>query len=297
MLSVLIPLRNWNPCSLVETLAGQLIKSGAPFEILISDDSDPVNSQPILQELRKVHGVICYSRNIPLGRSANRNFLATRAKYEYLLFIDGDAGCDTEHFIENYLDKLNPANVLCGGTLYQQEPPDNPELILRWKYGRSREQTTADQRQKHPWKSFSTFNFLIPSAVFNKIRFDESVKGYGHEDTIFGVHLHLSGVNIVHLNNGLLHLGLEPCTSYLEKIRESGTNLRSLASRNAFPETYSEEISLLNSWIRLKKLGLTSLMATWFKYRRKSIEKRLCGPDPSLLLLDLYKLGSISSID
>lgn len=297
MLSVLIPLRNWNPVSLVEALASQLIQSGKPFEILISDDSNPKDSSEIITGLGKIRGVKCFSRDKPLGRSANRNFLASEARYEYLLFIDGDAGCENDHFIEKYLSRISRNTVICGGTLYNQLPPENPDYILRWKYGREREQTSADKRQELPWKSFSTFNFLIPADVFNRIRFDESIKGYGHEDTLFGIRLHEAGIKIVHLNNGLIHLGLEPCTGYLEKIRESGANLHMLAAKNMLPAEYSDGISLLKSWRRLKKFRLTGLVATWFKYRRKSIEKRLCGPDPSLLLLDLYKLGSISSID
>ena len=297
MLSVLIPLMNWNPLCLVETLVNQLIKTGKPFEILISDDSNPLESEEILKQLSDIEGVSCFSRPAPLGRSANRNFLASKAQYEYLLFIDGDAGCEDDHYIENYFKTLGQDLVLCGGTLYNNEPPKNPESILRWKYGRAREQTHAKKRQQIPWKSFSTFNFLIPASVFNTFCFDESIKGYGHEDTLFGIQLHLAGIKIVHLDNGLIHLGLESCTVYLDKIRESGHNLIDLASRNAFPNDYLKGISLLKSWKLIKKFRLEGLVSTWFKFRRKSIEKRLCCRQPSLLLLDLYKLGSISSID
>jgi hypothetical protein len=294
MLSVLIPVKNWNPFSLVESLADQLIKSGQPYEILVSDDSDFNRSSEISQQLSPIQGLKYFCRQQPLGRSANRNFLGDQAKYQYSLFIDGDAGMAKENFIQNYLDRLSPDTVLCGGTLYDQQPPENPDCRLRWKYGRSREQSDAGKRQQRPWKSFSTFNFLIPTGIFKGIRFDESIKGYGHEDTIFGIRLHQSGVQIIHLNNGLIHLGLETSLIYLEKIRESGANLFDLDSKGMFPPRYISDISLLITFKRLKKLHLVWLVAAWFKVRRKSIEKRLCGTHPSLLLLDLYKLGAIS---
>lgn len=296
MLSVLIPVKDWNPFSLVESLANQLIQYRQPFEILISDDSDITESTKISGLLSQIPGVIYFCREKPLGRSANRNFLGDQAKYQYFLFIDGDAGMAKENYIQNYLDRLDSDSVLCGGTLYNEEPPENPDYLLRWKYGRSREQSDAQRRQKRPWKSFSTFNFLIPAKVFNDIRFDEDIKGYGHEDTIFGINLHQSGVKIIYLDNGLFHLGLEPSSVYLDKIRESGANLYLLYSRKLLPSKYIGDMNLLSSWKRLKKLQVSWLVAAWFRYRRKSIEKKLCGPNPSLLLLDLYKLGSISHI-
>lgn len=296
MLSVLIPVKDWNPVSLVEFLIAQLIRCGKPFEILVSDDSPPGESLKISHLLNHVPAVKYFCRDQPLGRSANRNFLGEQANYEFLLFIDGDAGAGDENYIKNYLDRLSSDTVLCGGTGYYPEPPQNPDYLLRWKYGRAREQVDALIRQKHPWKSFSTFNFLIPAKVFQSIRFDETIKGYGHEDTVFGIHLQQAGIKILHLNNSLIHLGLEASTIYLDKTRESGANLCLLYSRGVFPTTYTGEIKLLNSWTKLKKLHLSGIMAAWFRYRRKYIEIRLCGPNPSLFLLDLYKLGSISHI-
>lgn len=297
MLSVLIPVKDWNPISLVESLANQLIQCGVPYEILVSDDSPIGESTRISAPFYQIPGVTYFCREKPLGRSGNRNFLADQAGFPYFLFIDGDAGMADESFISTYLAWMNSDSVLCGGTLYQVEKPENPDQLLRWKNGRSREQTDAGKRQRRPWKSFSTFNFLIPAAVFKNIRFDETIRGYGHEDTIFGIKLHQSGVKIIHLNNGLFHLGLETSPLYLDKIRESGTNLCLMYTRKLFPQEYQSDISLLVTWKRLKKFRIAWIVTGWFRYRRKSMEKRLSGPNPSLLLLDLYKLGSISHID
>jgi glycosyltransferase involved in cell wall biosynthesis len=297
MLSVLIPVKDWNPTALVESLVNQLIQSGSPYEILISDDSNTTGSSDVMEPLRKLPGITCFTRKQPLGRSANRNFLASKAKYDYLLFIDGDAGCQNQNFVQNYIDQLNPNVVLCGGTLYLDKPPADENCLLRWKYGTSREQVTAMNRNEKPWKSFSTFNFLIPSKIFQRIYFDESIKGYGHEDTLFGINLKQAGIGILHLDNGLLHLGLEPADNYLLKVRESAVNLRLLYEKKAFPKGAENEIGLLSTWTRLKRYHLIWLTNLLFKNLSEKIEKRLCGSNPSMLLLDLYKLGSISQID
>ncbi len=296
MLSVLIPVKDWNPVGLIESLAAQLVRCGHPYEILVSDDSPSPESMKISRAVSEIPNVVYYCREQPLGRSSNRNFLGAQAKYEYLLFIDGDAGMADDNFIRNYLLLLNPDTVLCGGTLYSEQPPENPEFMLRWKYGICREQSEALKRQQRPWKSFTTFNFLIPAAIFRSVLFDEFIKGYGHEDTIFGIHLQQKEVKIIHLNNGLIHLGLEPSQAYLGKIRESGSNLRRLYIRNMLPPQSIGDISLLATWIKLKKIHLDLLAAAWFRFRRKSLERRLCGPNPSMLLLDLYKLGAFSHI-
>ncbi|MDD4646332.1 MAG: glycosyltransferase [Bacteroidales bacterium] len=297
MLSVLIPVKDWNPISLIESLTAQLIKTDLPYEILISDDSSPDTSSIISTQIGMVPGVKYFTREKPLGRSANRNFLADQARFDYLLFIDGDAGIAGDDFIRNYFDHLKPDAVICGGTLYHEKKPEKPEFMLRWKYGRHREQSEASLRQKHPWKSFSTFNFLIPASVFQNIRFDESIRGYGHEDTFFGFALYQAGVKIIHLNNGLFHLGLEPSEIYLDKVRESGANLHSLYVRNLIPPDCINNIRLLKNWKRLKRFGVNGLFSACYGLSKKSMEKRLCGPNPSLLLLDFYKLGAISHID
>jgi glycosyltransferase involved in cell wall biosynthesis len=297
MLSVLIPVKDWNPTALVESLANQLIHCGCPFEILVSDDSNNCESSEFYELLSKLPGISYFTRQHPLGRSANRNFLASKAKYNYLLFIDGDAGCENQNFIRNYLERLNAHSVLCGGTLYLDMPPQDKNCLLRWKYGKKREQVAARERNENPWKSFSTFNFLIPSKVFHRFHFDESIKGYGHEDTLFGIRLKQAGIEVFHLDNGLLHLGLEPAESYLSKVWESALNLRLLYENKAFPPGSETEIGLLKTWMQLKRLHLTWLINLSFRWLAQKMKKRLCGTNPSMLLLDLYKLGAISQID
>jgi glycosyltransferase involved in cell wall biosynthesis len=296
MISVLIPVKDHDPLQLALSISGQLAPLGSPFEILISDDSE-MNAARLRQErLENVPGVVVHCRETPLGRSANRNFLARLARYPYLLFIDGDAGVASPDFIANYLKNLDAGHVLCGGTMYHDSAPRNPGELLRWTYGRKREQLPATKRCRTPWKSFSTFNFVIPAKLFSSIGFDETIRGYGHEDTIFGIRLHQAGVPIRHLDNGLYHLGLETASEYLAKTRESASGLRQIFERDLIPGQYTSDINLLNTWLMFRKIHLDKAAGAWFALRHQNVERRLSGRNPSMRLLDLYKLGAISHI-
>jgi glycosyltransferase involved in cell wall biosynthesis len=294
MLSVLIPVKNWDPSQLVNDLHGQLTAAGKPFEILVSEDGSPNGSTAWSEEIGRLSGVAYYCQENPLGRSANRNFLASMASQDYLLFIDGDAAVAHPDYIKDYLDAARPGTVICGGTLYTDARPADPSHLLRWTYGRKREQTGADARQRNQWKSFSTFNFLLPASVFAGIRFDESVTGYGHEDTLFGIRLHEEGIPVVHLDNGLYHIGLEPASQYLQKVRESGANLVRLYRSGCLPDHDAVDMSLLRAWNRLTRMRLRKPYSLLYRMCRKAWERNLSGPRPSIFLLDLYKLGSIS---
>ncbi|MEZ4985408.1 MAG: hypothetical protein R2795_10285 [Saprospiraceae bacterium] len=73
-----------------------------------------------------------------IGRARIRNWLAERANYEYLLFLDCDSGIPDAHFIERYLLHLAPDTVICGGRTYLPTPP-NDNTYLHWYYGSQRE--------------------------------------------------------------------------------------------------------------------------------------------------------------
>ncbi len=294
MLSVLIPVYQWDPQKLVVDIRQQLLQCGISFEILVSDDT-PLSQKPEYQsDLELLSGVNCYWRDRSLSRSANRNFLAGKALYSYLLFLDCDAEVVNPDFIRRYLHDLNPGTVLVGGTLYHAIPPQNPSQKLRWIFGTHREQISASIRNLDPWKSFSTFNFLIPSAIFHSIRFSEELTGYGHEDTLFGLELKNKGIPVNHLDNGLVHLGLDPAEMFLAKVRESVSGLVQLQRSGLISQNYSSEIKLLRTSARFRKLGMMRWVSFFFRVFRKPLENALIGNHPKLYVLDLYKLGLIS---
>jgi len=225
MVSILVSVYNQDPSPFVQDLLNQLEEQDKAFEILIGNDASDSNFMPRYNSLEENQGVSFFHAENNLGRSKMRNTLASQAKYPYLLFIDGDAMLYSAGFISAYLEKAEPHRVICGGTAYHEEPPEKDEELLRWKYGINREARPAARREQNPYSSFSSFNFFLSTEVFEKIRFRESISRYGHEDTIFGIELEREGVSVKHIDNQLIHAGLDTAELFLEKTRDGLKNL------------------------------------------------------------------------
>jgi len=208
------------------------------------------------------------------------------------LFIDADVILPgtAEAYILKWLPYLNKSRVICGGILYHESPPGDPDKILRWKYGRLREQKNAVERNKHPHSGFSTFNVLIERSVFSKIRFNEELKQYGHEDTLLGYQLKNAGIGILHIDNGLIHEGLEPNRDFLNKTKLGIENLSKLYDKVTDKSSFSETVLILRIYNKLKYFGLTRILAAIFIRYRERMEIRLDSSEISLLLFGFYKM-------
>ena len=186
-LSILIPLYNHNAVAFVKELYRQSAEAGILFEILILDDQSDAEYKAENAVLQTLPNVKVFNLPSKVGRSVARNFLASQARYDYCLFLDCDSEMVDDRYISRYLPYCQGENVVvCGGTAYRPDPPD-PQCLLRWTYGQRCEVRSAAERNKKPNTSFSAFNFLIPKALFSEIRFNELLRNYGHEDTLFGL--------------------------------------------------------------------------------------------------------------
>lgn len=295
MISVLIPVYKLNFTALVESLLEQFSSNSVPFEILVGDDSpDSVENQlPANWDQQP----IAYFHHSPaLSRSGNRNFLAQKAKYEYLLFLDGDAIIDNPDFIKNYVKHLEPQKVICGGTSYQSNPPEKKEQFLRWIYGRNREEHSASIRNKRPYQSFSSFNFVIPGSVFREIRFDTAIQEYGHEDTLFGYALKERQVSVEHVDNSLIHSGLDDAADYLEKSEKAIQGLVELSKRKDLPDGFLAENRLWRSSVKIHHYQMHRFLKLLFPFLKPLIMISLKSRKPSIFLFDLYKIAFLSKI-
>ena len=286
MLSILIPTYNYNITRLVSDLHQQAVDTCVDFEIIVMEDGST-----LYVEENKVVSNFEFCRHFALkenmGRSAVRNKLADEAIYAHLLFIDCDAEVCSSRFVEKYVSFCKEECVVIGGTAYDENEND-PRYSLRLAYGRQREARTALERSnEHTYHNFATFNFLISASLFQQVRFDGSIRGYGHEDTLFGHQLHELGCRFIHIENPLIHKGLDE--TFLRKTEEGTRNLFRLYNTGHYPYL-ADESKLLNSFIRIYKTGLTRLFATAFNILKPFLHNRLCHPSPSLHLYDLYKL-------
>ncbi len=296
MISILVSIYNHDPSSLVQDLLAQIKNSDYPFEILVGNDGSDSKFMPVLRLLDKLPGVRCIHAEKNMGRSKIRNKLASLAKHPYLLFIDGDARVCSDIFILSYLEQAESDKVICGGTGYSNEVPGKKEEYLRWKYGISREAKTARQRSIRPYISFSSFNFFMPAEIFREIRFNENILRYGHEDTVFGIELEQKNIPVIHIDNQLIHTGLDTAEIFLKKTRESLINLKELVKSYEHTEDLIRHIRLLNRYRKIRKWGLHHLLTIIYRVAENSIHKNLTGFAPSLALLDLYKLCILNKI-
>lgn len=290
MISVLIPIYNFNIRQLVDDLYQQLTVAGMPFEILCFDDGSEESFKRNNQLINNLH-INYYELPENIGRARVRNVLAKAAQYPYLLFMDCDSKVISPHYIQNYIDYLQKDTVLYGGRSYASTPPDRSELYFHWYYGRQREQIPAIIRQQNPYHAFMTNNFLISKEIFDKIQFDERLTQYGHEDTLFGLELQKRQIKILHLDNPLEHLGLEETTVFFNKTRQGIQNLAFLAKEHPQLET-----RLLKTYHKLEKTGLLNLTYQILKTLQPFILRKLQSQNFDLRWFDLYKLKLLIEI-
>jgi len=249
--------------------------------------ADCLQSLAVLSDVR----VIALTENI--GRSKIRNALVKKARYPYIIFMDCDSATASNDYIAQYLPLCQPNTVVYGGRRYEQKKPSDATL-LHWKYGVKRESLPATERQKHPNFSFCTNNFLIDKEIFNIITFSEQLQGYGHEDTFFGLELLGHHIPVVHLDNPLIHLGLETSDVFLKKTENGIVNLHKveLLLREKYPD-YVGHSKLMRTKIRLQKWHLLTLTRGFLRIFKPLLKRNLLGKHPSLFVFDLYKLNEL----
>jgi len=290
MLSILIPVFNYDIVALVKILDKQLQHAKIDYEILCLDDcsSDQttVESNKEINQLPNVSFKISSTND---GRNKTRRKLAESAKYDWLLFIDADALPKSDHFITNYLKLLESKHeALYGGFAYHHSPP-NPQSSLRWKYGMTREQVSASIRNQNPYKIIISANCLIRKSLFLEINSKITEKGYGY-DNYFAALLKANNHNVFHLDNEVFHLGIEPNAVYLNKVKQSVENLLKLHKTKKVTASSND---LLIVFLKVKAYGLNHLFAFFYKNFKNLFERNLLSKTPSIKLLQFYKLSYI----
>lgn len=294
MLSILIPVYNFNIVSLVKELHRQASRAAIPFEIIVLDDCSSELLRDQNKDVSHLTGVRFYELEKNIGRARIRNRLAGMAVYDSLLFMDCDSAVPSEKYIENYLPFCGKEIVVCGGRIYNTESPEEPEYLLRWLYGISREQVPAAIRNLNPYRSFMTNNFLISKNICLQIQFDENIIRYGHEDTLFGLELKKQLVQIKHIDNPLIHIGLEISREFLRKTEEGIGNLLMLLHDNKIDQNDIRDIRLLKAYNRVKKFRMVGLYRFFYSFISNMVMRNLLGSNPGIFAFDLYKLSLIS---
>jgi len=286
MLSILIPVYNYDLRPLVRDLLLEVPLLSVPVEIVLLDDGSELRFRKKNRALLTWKGVVYEELPQNVGRAQIRNLLAQKARYDYLLFMDADSRVVSPDYLRNYLQHLKANTVICGGRIYSEQPPVDEVFQLHWKVGKNREESTAAQRQQKPYLSFMTNNYLLPKSLQLDIPFEERLRQYGHEDTLLGWQLQEAGIRMLHIDNPLEHIGLEKNAVFLDKVEKSIQNLLILQKIHPKMQTRLLQVARL-----ARVSGLDHFFLPVFRRKADHWHARLKQAQPNLLFFDLWKLG------
>ena len=287
MISICIPVYDFDVEPLVSILIAQIESSNSMIEICIVDDGSADVYRMRNRGLATMDFVRYEELPVNVGRSAIRNYLAQKAIYPYLVFLDCDVMVN-DSFIINYINSLNGVDVLSGGVSYPDSTPSDKQL-LHWKNGVKREVHSVSQRNIHPYRSFLSCNFLISKQLFESIHFNEQITEYGYEDVILGIELSNKKVHVEHIDNPVVHLGIEDTDVFIGKIEKS------ICTLSLLPSIIDEKWLL--HYIKLYRIYnylpwvVKSIVGLMFRLFRQMMRWQLKSKNPSLIVFDCYKLG------
>ena len=292
MLSILIPTYNYAILALVKNVHQQCLEAQIPFEIICLDDQSDNDYQIENQVISTLPNCIYNVNQTNVGRTRTRQRLAEQAKYDWLLFLDADVIPVSSAFIQHYIDAIQPNTVIFGGYQYEKESTDATK-ILRYRYGKEREEKYASERNKNPYTYVFSGNMLVPKSIFLNFNYQANEKNYGM-DIYFGYQLYQQHISVLHLDNPILHLGLETNEVYFQKA------LQGVESRKKYllhEKGVDQMNPLVQAYAKLKKMGLTKLVAVGFKIVAPFLKKNILSTNPKLVFFDIYRLGYLCSLE
>ena len=292
MLSILIPIYNYNAYPLVLEVHKQCLECAIDFEILCQDDASKSVLNSENEKINSLSNCNFTELKVNIAHRQNRNTLANKAKFENLLFIDGDSIIIRNNYISNYVSWLNDFDIIYGGRLHPENCPSNKQK-LRWKYGKFIEDKSVEKRKLAPFQSLLFNNTIIKKDCFNKVKFDSHLTKYGHDDTQLSFQLSQFNPKLIHIDNPVEHGDIDTNKEYLIKSKSSLENLIELYNEGKINKDFSRLVSLL---LLLNKLKLTYLISVFYKISEGFLNRNLEGNNPNLFIYNIYRIGYLCKI-
>ena len=287
MISVLIPIYNYCVVDLVNEIHEQLIDCKIAFEIICLEDGSDygfMKQNTVINNLSNTSLIVSKSNQ---GRIKSRQILSEQTKYDWLLFLDADVIPNHKDFMSKYLKLVGSKHdAIFGGICYDRKKPDK-DLILRWKYGILKEEINAETRNKNKYKNIVSANMLIKKKIFTSINSKIELEGYGLDNYFSAL---MKEMNIIpsHINNEVIHLGIEKSEVYLKKIEKAVVNLTKLFEVH---EIEANENNLYSFFVTLKRFQLHYIFSAFYTVFQSPMKRNLIGKQPSITLLQLYKIS------
>jgi len=96
---------------------------------------------------------------------------------------------------------------------------------------------------------------------------------------------------IHHIDNPLVHIGLESSRDFIRKTREGINNLLQILESYENKKDLINSVKLLRYADKVKSFGLENIVVKIFSIFERQLLNNLTGSAPNLRLFDFYKLG------
>ncbi|WP_343330547.1 glycosyltransferase family 2 protein [Polaribacter staleyi] len=287
MLSVLIASYNTNVVDLIKELHFQLNEVQISFEIICLDDASKSNLNKKNLMVNELSFCSFLELESNIGRSAIRNLLASKASYDWFLFLDSDVLPTSSNFISNYIKEIkrNSAAVFLGGIKYRDCDSKN---LLRWKFGKQSEEVSVSVRTKNCYKYFFTANFLIKKEIFKAIKFNENLVNYGYEDLLFSKELEAKSIKIIHLENAVFHLGIDKNEVFIGKTKKAIENLGYLIKTNHLQKGDTKVSEL---YFKIAPYGIVSFLSLFAVFFEKIANRKA-----SVIFFNLFRITYLNGV-
>ena len=285
MISILIPTYNYKVLSLVTALHKQLELVGVDYEIRVYDDGSTY-PEPENDSINNFKNSVYKKLEKNIGRTAIRNLMATEAKYDGIVFLDADVLPKNSNFIESYVKAIsnNDCDVIFGGISYEEDRPIR-EKILRWVYGREREAKPVALRQKEPFFIISQ-NLCVRKCVF--LDANTLLENHYGLDNFFSNQLKKLKAKVLHIDNPVIHFGLEENDKFIKKALNAVETTVILEKKGLMD---SDMRPIQKSYLKLKKLHLRNAFSIVISMFKTTMERNFNSNNPNLFWFDLYRLN------
>ena len=290
MISILIPCYNFNAYPLALKLEKQALLLDVNFEIICSDDG----SFSLKNEQNQKINLLTNSKFIELkkniGRIQNRIYLAKKAQYDWLIFLDVDSEPKKNDYLKKYISNIGSSDFVFGGNEFKYNL--NGKFSLKNKFAKRREAKSSTDRKKKPYKYIISANFMAKKSSFlycySKIKY----KSYGNDYIISSV-LQNNNILIHHIDNFTMVSVNDDNEQFILKSKDALKNLYKNYSEGNLSKS---SISILNAFSTLDKLKMCKFFLLVTNPIEKFIFKKINSKNPNLILFDIFRLRYLCSI-